>query len=94
MAGLLEEAAHLLGSPYPRDRDERWNVLLAASGRKPRDLKRIFKKAENFYLGFVEATETLGFDALDKQFWETSKTENGGFQVAATRFAQNAFIDL
>jgi Domain of unknown function (DUF4375) len=91
-ATLLEQAALPLGTPYPRDRDQRWDALPVASSRKSRDLKQIFKKAENFYLGFVEATATLGFDALDKRFWETARTENGGFQDAATRYAQSVHL--
>jgi hypothetical protein len=92
MAGIIGEAALPLGSPYPRDRDERWDALLASSGRKSKDLKQIFKRNENFYLAFVEATATLPFDSLNKQFWEAAKTENGGFQDAATRFAQSAYL--
>jgi hypothetical protein len=92
MAALVQKAAFPLGSPYPRDRDERWDALLAASGRKSSELKRIFKKHENLYSAFVDATSTLGLDALDKQFWETAKTENGGFQEAATRYANSVYI--
>jgi hypothetical protein len=89
MAALIREASFPLGSPYPRYRDERWDALLVASGRKSKELKHIFKKNENLYLAFVEATDILNFDALDKQFWEGAKTENGGFQDAATRYAQS-----
>jgi hypothetical protein len=92
MSALVTQAALPLGSPYPRDRDMRWDALLVASGRKSKDLKQIFKKSENLYLAFAEATATLQFDSLDKQFWESAKTENGGFQVAATRYAQNVYI--
>ena len=88
MAAIVAKAALPLGSPYPRDRDDRWDALLVASGRKPKELKQIFKKHESLYLAFVDATSTLGLDALDSQFWETAKTENGGFQDAATRYAQ------
>jgi hypothetical protein len=92
MAAILKEAAKPLGDPYPRDRDERWDALLAASGRSSRKLKLIFKTAENFYLGFQEATSPLGFDALEQRFWETAKVENEGFQEAATRYARAPFI--
>lgn len=87
MAALLQNAALKLGSPYPRDRDDRWDALLVASGRKTRELKQIFKRQENPYLAFEEATSTLDLDALDKQFWEAAKIENGGFQDAATLYA-------
>jgi len=87
MALLLEQAALLLGATYPRDRDERWDALLTASGRKPKDLEKVFKKAENFYLGFAEATANLSFDWLNKKLWELAETEHGGFQDAATEYA-------
>jgi hypothetical protein len=89
MATLIEEAARPLGFPYPRDRNERWDAILMASGYSSRELKRIFKKQENLYLAFQEAVTKLPFDALDKQFWSCAKTENGGFQLAATRYARN-----
>jgi hypothetical protein len=89
IAALVLSAAQPLGSPYPRDRDERWDALLVASGHSPKELKRIFKNAENLYPGFEEATRTLHFDLLDQQFWNAAKTENGGFQEAATRYAQS-----
>ncbi len=92
MAGILHEAAQPLGDPYPRDRDERWDALLLASGRNPKELMRIFKSAENFYLGFQEATLTLPFDSLNQRFWDTAKAEGGGFQDAATRYAQSPFL--
>jgi hypothetical protein len=92
MATILQEAAHPLGDPYPRDPEERLDALLVASGRSARELKLIFKNAENFYLAFQKATLTLQFDALDQRFWETAKTENGGFQDAATRYAQAPFL--
>jgi len=70
MAAILHEAAQLLGDPYPRDRDQRWDRLLVSSGRDSKELKRIFKNAENFYLGFQEATLTLPFDTLNHLFWD------------------------
>ena len=92
MAKILNDAAVPLGTQYPRDRDTRWDALLEASGKSPSELEMIFKKAENVYLGFQEATSTLLFDKLDKQFWKCATTENGGFQNAATRYAQAPFL--
>jgi hypothetical protein len=89
MAAILQEATQPLGDPYPRDRDERWDALLAASTKNAEEIERIFKKAENFYLGFEEVTLPLSYDKLNQSFWETAKIENGGFQNAATRYAQN-----
>jgi hypothetical protein len=92
LATLLEQAAHPLGSPYPLDRDDRWDALLHASGLNEAELEAIFKTTDNFYVGFVKATKTLPFDELDRQFWEAVKTENGGFEKAATRYAESPFL--
>jgi hypothetical protein len=92
MAAILREAAQPLGDPYPRDRDERWDALLAASGCNTEEIERIFKNAKNYYLGFQEATLALSFDALNQRFWECAKTEGGGFQEAATRYAQHPHL--
>ena len=92
LASLVREAAATLGSPYPRDRDDRWNALLTASGHTSRNLKGIFKKQQNLYLAFAEATKKLPFDSLDRQFWQAARTENGGFDNAATRYTQGPFL--
>jgi hypothetical protein len=89
MAALIREAASPLGSLYPRDRDERWDALLNASGYSSQELESIFRKCNNFYLGFQEAVGKLPFDGLSTQFLSCARTENGGFQLAATRFARN-----
>ena len=89
IAALVRTAADALGSPYPRDRDSRWDALLQASGRSMRDLKKIFEKNENLYLAFEEATEPLGYLAMNRHAWDLAKSENGGFQEAATRFARS-----
>jgi hypothetical protein len=88
LSALVRKAAASLGSPYPRDRNSRWDALLLASGRSQRDLKKIFKRNENLYLAFAEATEPLSYDELNRHAWELAKSENGGFQEAATRYAQ------
>jgi len=92
MAEILRDALRSLGTPYPRDRKDRWEALLAASERSKSELMEMFKKLDpddtrGFYGVFIEATRSLRFDNLDRQFLEIAKTENGGFQEAATRFA-------
>lgn len=87
--GAGAKAATLPGSPYPRDRDSRWDALLQASGRSQRDLKRIFKKDENLYLAFVEATDPLTYDLMSREAWDLAKSENGGLQEAATLYARS-----
>jgi hypothetical protein len=92
LASLLKEAASVLGTQYPRERNDRKDALLIASGHSQRELKQIFKKQENLYLAFAEATKGLPFDSLDQQFWQAAKTENGGFEAAATRYSQDPFL--
>jgi len=99
MAEILGVAARPLGTPYPRDRDARWDALLAASGYSKSDLHKIFRKqrdepdeTKGMYSAFVDATKSLPFDELNKEFWETAETESGGFQDAATRYAQNPYL--
>lgn len=94
LASVVKAAAAPLGSPYPREREERWDAMLAASGKDEDELMAIFEKemaidgCKGFYLGFVTTTAALGFDKLDSQAWDLARTENGGFQEAASRYAQ------
>lgn len=94
LASLVRAAAAPLGSPYPREREERWDAMLAATGKSEAELTAIFKEKKNLderkdlYLGFVAATASLGFDQLDEQVGELAENENGGFQEAASRYAQ------
>jgi hypothetical protein len=88
MALLLETVASKLGNPFPRDRNDRWDALLVESGRSTRDLKRIFKQQKHQYLAFLEATQPLGYDALNEQVWGLANTENRGFQETATHYAR------
>ena len=95
LASLVMEAASLLGSSYPRDRDDRWDAMLAASGYTQLQLEQIFGKykdepdsTKGLYRAFVEVAKCLPFDKLDRRFWQAVKTENGGFEEAATRYAR------
>lgn len=99
MGEALTNAVRLLGSPYPRARDERWDALLVASGHSESELREIFEKygrkpdhMKSLYADFVEATSVLPFDELNRRFWNAAKTENGGFEDAATRYAQNPTV--
>ncbi len=89
LASVVETAAAPLGLPFPRDRDGRWDAMLAASGRDEDDLKRIFEGNSNFYLAFEEAAKPLSFDALNKQAWALADLELEGFEESATRYAQS-----
>jgi hypothetical protein len=87
-AALLTKVALLLGSPYLRERDNRRNTLLVASGRGSKEIEEIFEKTDSLYLAFGEATNTLTFESLNDEFWDGATNDNGGFQDAATRYAQ------
>jgi hypothetical protein len=88
IAALLTTAVNSLGSPYPRDRDDRWDALLVASGRSEQDLKAIFENEPNLYLAFAEAVKPLGFNPMERDIWALAETESGGFDIAATRYAE------
>jgi hypothetical protein len=47
---------------------------------------------EQHRIAFAKATKNLTFDRLDREFWDTAKTENGGFEAAAKRYAQDPFL--
>lgn len=87
MAATLHEAASHLGNPYPRDREDRMDALLAASQKSETELEAIFRNEKNFYIAFVRATESLPFVDLGSRFYELADSERGGFQRAATKFA-------
>jgi hypothetical protein len=87
LAAVVLEAAAQLGKPYPRDRDQRWDALLAASGRTEAELHEIFQGTSNLYLAFEKATEPLNFDTLDAKAWQLAEEENGDFGNAATAYA-------
>jgi hypothetical protein len=49
--------------------------------------KDIFDKASNSYLAYEEATKSLDWRTLNKQFYELLDNEDSGFEVAADRYA-------
>lgn len=87
LAEIFTSADACLGSPYPRDREDRWDALLQAAGRTEDELTAIFQHAEDLYLGYQKATSSLPFEDLGKQAWELAKSENGGFQERAVAYA-------
>lgn len=92
LASLVEKAAQPLGSPYPLDRENRWDALLQASGLSEAEFEAILKAEANLYIALAKATKNLPFYSLDREFWKTADAENGGFQATATRFAQDPFL--
>lgn len=89
LASIVETAAVPLGSPYPRDREARWNAMLEASGLETTQLEEIFSNAPNTFLAYRKATESLEWDRLDKQFYQLYENENGGFENAADSYARS-----
>lgn len=84
---IMSKAAALLGFPYPRDRDGRWEALLMATERDPGELRELFEHSSNLYSAFGKATEKLPFDSLNEELWDAAANDAGGFQWAATRYA-------
>jgi hypothetical protein len=87
LAAIFVSAASLLGSPFPRDRQHRWDALLRASLHTDDELERIFKEVKDHYLGYAEATAKLPFDWLDREAWALAESEGGGFQDRAVTYA-------
>lgn len=104
MAALLRDTDALLGDPYPRVRDDRWDALLNASRCSEARFKLLYKESSeepsnlpsspalHFYRAFVKATEPLGFDALNEKAWQLAGTENDGFGEAASRYVQGLHL--
>jgi hypothetical protein len=70
--------------------------LLVASGRSEEELETFFEGASQgptqLYLAFSNATDTLSFGPLNELAWELAKTENGGIDEAATRYAESLLL--
>jgi len=89
LAAVVEQAIKPLGSPYPRDQEDRQEALLRAPGKSLEEVAQIAKSAPHPFIGFREVTEKLNFDELSRQFWRLYRSENGGFVVAADRYAKS-----
>jgi hypothetical protein len=87
LAGTVHTAATLLGTPYPRDRDDRWDALLAATDRPEGELDAIFMGQTNLYTAFNHATQSLPLTPLSEQAWRLATDEHGGFQFNADTLA-------
>jgi hypothetical protein len=87
LGAIVTCAVSRLGSPYPRERNDRWDALLVQSGRTTEELERIFHEQDHLYLAFQESTVPLDFDSLEKVFFKLVQEESGGFEAAATRYA-------
>jgi hypothetical protein len=90
LAEVIESAAACLGLEYPREREKRWDAMLAGSGLEPEKLAEIFGKAESWYMGLREATLGFGWDRMTNEIYLLAAQESGGFQTAATEFANHA----
>lgn len=88
LARVFASAAGILGSPYPRDRESRWDALLAASSLNSEEIEQAFKTSARFYVAFETITATLRFRETTDRAWKLAETENGGFQERACRYAK------
>jgi hypothetical protein len=88
LAAVVQEASALLGAPYPREQEDRFQALLLASGRSPEEVRLIAKELRQPSTALQEVDNTMPFDALSTRFWDFNRIENGGFMKAATRYAQ------
>ena len=86
LAAAVKSAASVLGTRYPRVRDDRWDALLAAGGLTTGELEAIFTRSKNLYISFAESTRELGWDKLNKTINALAEDENGGFGTAATQY--------
>lgn len=86
LSATFASAAAMLGSPYPQERQERWDALLRASQKTVDGFDRI-SDPRDLYVAYGEATATLPLEVLDKEAWELAESENGGFQVRADSYA-------
>ncbi len=90
LADRLESAARPLGEEFPRDRQRRWDMMLVNSRLTAEQLEHIFREAGNQYLAFKRATMAFEWDRLTDEMYDLAEHENGGFQSAATDFANRS----
>jgi hypothetical protein len=88
-AAVLNEAAFRLGAPYPRDRNERRDALLARSGGAESLADRIFRTDEDPFVALRRALGSQELDRLALRLLNLSEAENGGFPLAAGRFLES-----
>jgi hypothetical protein len=89
LGAVIRETIVKLGEPYPRDRQDRWDALLVASGLDEGQLNHIFAETDDSYRAFAKATATLLPFELDKRVYSLADTENGGFDLAADRYVES-----
>jgi hypothetical protein len=87
LANRLAAAASPLGEVFPRDRQARWDAMLVNSGLDIEQLEQIFRVAKDQYLAFMSTTAAFEWDRLTEEIYTLAENENGGFQNAATDFA-------
>ncbi len=90
LGGIIAIAAACLGDEYPRDRQDRWDAMLVRSGLDQEQLTQIFRDSKNQYLAFKEATALFDWDRLTEEVYAAADDESGGFQIAATQFANQS----
>jgi len=66
---------------------KRWDSLLPASTFSGDAMSSLFSMEKNFFIAYRKATLSLSFNALDRQFYATINKSSGGFEDAATTYA-------
>jgi Domain of unknown function (DUF4375) len=74
VANVVQRAMSIMGSPYARDRASRWSALARLSGAPLQG-------------GRSQYTNVRLFEPLEKEFYSLLRTEAGGFETAADRYA-------
>jgi hypothetical protein len=50
LASVARQAVSKLGEPYPREREQRWDALLAASTLDGEEMRKIFATEKNHFI--------------------------------------------
>jgi hypothetical protein len=87
-AEFVEQAANLLGTPYPHDRAQRNAALLRATNTSPEDFARLLEEHKHPFVAHLKAAEPLDLEGISERMYAICEIENGGFETAANQFAQ------
>lgn len=78
VADVVAASLTIFPTPYPRDREERLGLFDLPDGEE--DGRVVFQR-------FAELTASK-LDFLDETFWKLMAVENGGYTMAANRYAK------
>jgi hypothetical protein len=87
-AEFVEQAANILGTPYPRDRAQRQDALLRATKTTLEDFARLLEQHKHPFIAHLKAAEPLDLEGISERMYAMCEMENGGFETEADRFAK------